>query len=204
MKKTLITLLSVAVAASGAYAMYAYKKAEVGIVEPIVITAAPQELENYFRQYDYWAVLNECVLRKDDFAELTDIAPGQFMDRRAIPYAAKLLETAGEQCINADVLAAYSVGLDVAVTPHEREWFAENSWRFGFVIEGVHTYVQTDLNTLLRRNEKTAPAPDTETDEINDTLRLRYVGVFPAEQMHYSGLSLEDYVSVLRRISNIS
>ena len=132
-----------------------------------------QRIQHDIEAYDNWAVfaVEDGSLCRENFSVACDISPGSYMDERVIPYAAKMLEIAGENGVDFDVISAYSLGLDVE-SPND-EWFARNSWRFGFIREQIPGF---DYGIL----------------------RLRYVGVFAAEQMYYSNLSLDEYKKRIR------
>ena len=127
-----------------------------------------QKIRQDIESYDNWAVfaVEDGSLCRGNFVAVYNISPGSYMDKRVVPYASKILEVAQESDINVDVISAYSLGLDVE--SHDHEWFARNAWRFGFIREQIPGF---DYGTL----------------------RLRFVGVFPAEQMYYSDLSLDEY-----------
>ncbi|MCL1903457.1 MAG: hypothetical protein FWF94_03455 [Oscillospiraceae bacterium] len=124
------------------------------------------KIQAEIESYDNWAVFNP--------PKNTD---GESISPLVSPYANKMLEDAQSNQIAYNISAQYSLGIiieviDLNIVDNEiigNEWFKNNSWRYGFI------------------------CLDNETSQ-DTTLNLRYVGVFPAEQMYYSGISLEEYI----------
>ena len=117
-----------------------------------------QRIQHDVEQYDSWAILltdSESLLR-ESFAEIGET--GFFMDKRAVPYAEKLLDES-----ELEISSSYNMGvvLNVSKKSKKHRWLKQNSWRYGFIPQGEQG-------------------------------NFRYVGVFPAEQMYYSGLTLDE------------
>jgi hypothetical protein len=146
-----------------------------------------QKIQDDIERYDNWAVFTDTEsLLRENFEELGNT--GNFMDRRVVPYAEKLLDETG-----LDVISSYNMGLvlDVKKNSKDYKWLEANSWRFGFVPRSGsgHGYESHESHANCENSSTLA--------------NFRFVGVFPAEQMYYSGLSLEEYIGRIGEIEEI-
>ncbi|MCL1789370.1 MAG: hypothetical protein FWG33_03350 [Oscillospiraceae bacterium] len=121
--------------------------------------------------------IQEEVELYDNWAVFRNSTYRSDMDKRVTIYADKMLEDAQNLNINFEVIFQYDLGLilndNSDKISDENDWFRKNSWRYGFIC--------------------------TEKASQESGLDFRYVGVFPAEQMYYSGVTLKEYADSVKK-----
>ena len=133
-------------------------------------TDSLQKINEDVFNYDNWALFQDAQGSEEGFV----------VDERIVVYAEKMFEEVNKDNIDFVVVSQYNIGLILSAS--DSEWFARNSWRFGFVCLKSHDFELKD-------------------DVI--TINLRYVGVFPAEQIYYSGITPEEYATYLITYRNV-
>ncbi|MCL2070766.1 MAG: hypothetical protein FWH07_00835 [Oscillospiraceae bacterium] len=118
--------------------------------------------------------LQEEMFLYDNWAVFQKSTGSPVMDERVAVYADKMLEEARNSGIGFSEASRYDLGIVLVDFDDDEsgEWFRRNSWRFGFNYQG-----ERDMQ-------------DNEAD-------FRFVGVFPAEQMYYSGVKPDEYAEFL-------